>query len=275
MPRNYFSQGAASEIIGAGNDAFDRQTALYDDVNARYTATRAGRRMAQGDRMGASREFANAGLLDEARVLESDQVAADTRMRQDREREAAAAKAKRDEEAAAKKARAEAMVKILGHLGKINPPENDPRVREITETTGVSYQAALGVIRASEFKRALPILGSLGTPPEALQQLQGLGEGDFTDQALLSATGEAQKMYDQYFNTSAGVVGVKQRTGEAALIYDAPDKPIILGPERDAYDRDGNLIVKGRNKVFAPPGRGRGGSDLPPPPGRWRAVGAQ
>lgn len=242
MPRNYFSQGGASEIMGAGENAFDRQVALYDDVNARYTATRAGRRMAQGDRMGASREYANAGLLDDARILESDQAAADNRMRQDREREAAGMKARDAEEEAAKAAQAETMLAILKRLQTVPAGQ-----------------------RSATLQRAAPILQSVGMDPAPFLSMP---ETDLSDEALTVATGEAAKAYDQYFNTSAGVVGVKQRTGEAALVYDAPDKPIILGPDRVAI-QGGEVIGRGPAKTFAPPrasgGRSGGAAPKPPP----------
>lgn len=241
MPRNYFSQGGASEIMGAGENAFDRQTALYDDVNARYTATRAGRRMAQGDRMGASREYANAGLLDQARVLEGDQRQStiDAQSEANRLRDDQLAASKVNQETQAK--RAETMLAVFKRLQTLPAGQ-----------------------RAAAMQRGAPLLQQVGVDPAPFLAMT---EDDFSDEALAVAGVEAQKAYDQVFNTSAGVVGVK-RDGTASLIYDAPDKPIILGPDRVAI-QGGEVIGRGPAKTFAPPrasgGRSGGAAPKPPP----------
>lgn len=240
MPaRNYFAQGGASEIIGAGNDAFDRQTALFDDVNARYTATRAGRRMAQGDRMGASREFANAGLLDEARTLESDQVAADTRMRQDREREAAGMKARDAEQEAAKAAQAEAMLAILKRLQTVPAGQ-----------------------RSATLQRAAPILQSVGMDPTPFLSMP---ETDLSDEALTVATGEAAKAAEEY--TLAP--GARRYRGDQ-MIANNPARPIVMGGGASAFDPESGEVVARNPKTFAPPraGGGKAAASGPKPTGR-------
>lgn len=238
MARNYFA-----DPMQTGEEAFDRAFDRQQGITNRITTTRAGRQLAGGDRAGAGRTFAGAGMINEARVLESDQLAADTRMRQDRERESAGMKARDAEQEAAKVAQAEAMLAILKRLQTVPAGQ-----------------------RSATLQRAAPILQSVGMDPTPFLSMP---ETDLSDEALTVATGEAAKAYDQYFNTSAGVVGVKQRTGEAALVYDAPDKPIILGPDRVAI-QGGEVIGRGPAKTFAPPraSAGRSGGAAPkPPPG--------
>ena len=249
MARNYFSRsqgGDAMDIINAGQQGWEDADNRFKSTMATFATAKAGRQYADGDRRGAARTFAGSGMIDEARLLEGDQVAADNRMRQDREREAAGVKARDAEEAAAKAAQAEAMVAILGRLAKVPPGQ-----------------------RKATFDRAMPILQNVGFTPDVLGQFGAMTEDDFTDEALQMATGEAAKAAEEY--TLAP--GARRYQGDR-MIAENPARPIVMGGGASAFDPATGEVVARNPKTFAPP-RAGGGAGLPPPPGRWRPVGAQ
>lgn len=235
--RNYFA-----DPMQTGEDAFDRAFDRQQAITDRITTTRAGRQLAGGDRAGAGRTFAGAGMIDEARVLEGDQVAADNRMRQDREREAAGMKARDAEQASARKAQADAMVAILGRLATIPPGQ-----------------------RKATFDRAMPILENVGFTPDVLGQLGAMTEDDFTDEALQMATGEVAKAAEEY--TLAP--GARRFKGET-MIAENPARPIIIGSGGMAVDPDTGQPIARNPKTFAPPraGGGKAAAAGPKPTGR-------
>jgi hypothetical protein len=239
MARNYFA-----DPMQTGEEAFDRAFDRQQGITNRITTTRAGRQLAGGDRAGAGRTFAGAGMINEARVLEGDQVAADTRMRQDREREAAGMKARDAEEAQAKAAQAEAMVAILGRLANVPAGQ-----------------------RKATFDRAMPILQNVGFTPDVLGQFGAMTEDDFTDEALQMATGEAAKAAEEY--TLAP--GARRYQGDK-MIAENPARPIVMGGGASAFDPATGEVVARNPKTFAPPRPG-GGAGLPPPPSGWRPAG--
>lgn len=267
MARNYFARsqgGDAMDIINAGQQGWEDADNRFKSTMATFATAKAGRQYADGDRRGAARTFAGSGMIDQARLLEGDQRAADTRR-------AAAEKAQRDEAAAAAKAQAEAGIKILSRMAQLRPDAQDPRIAQFM-AQGLPYERALEEFRKAEFDRAMPIFESFGTPPETIAQLRQWPSSNFSDEGLMLATGEMQDAYDKIGgDLKSGIYGVKG--GKVTVLQEPMPQERVLKPEDVLIGRDGVVKARGNNKVFAPPGRGRGVAGLPPPPSGWRPAG--
>lgn len=164
------------------------------------TMTRAGRAYSGGDPQGAANALAEGGMVAEAASLEG-------------------ATARRD--ATQAEAEREAMASRADFL-----------LRGVQMLRQIPYER-----RREAFGQLAPALQQM-LPPEVVQQLSA---ADMTDQALnafaTSLGAEAERL--QLFNTRQGVVGVNPRTGDANMLFEAPDDP--TAPPGYRWTDDNNL----------------------------------
>ena len=164
------------------------------------TRNRAGRMYAKGDPRAASNALAQGGMIEDAAVLDTN-IQRREQMMSEEQREAAAA-------------RTDFMLRGVEMLRQI-PAEERPRAMQ----------------------QMAPTLSQL-FPPEVVQQLM---QGDMSDRGLeafrAALGGEAERL--QLFNTRQGVVGVNPRSGDANMLFEAPDDP--TAPPGYRWTEDNNL----------------------------------
>jgi hypothetical protein len=217
MARNYFDSP-----LETAENAFDRGFDRTQAIGDRIATVRAGRKMAEGDRLGAAKTFAKRGLIAPARQMQADQQAEDDRAADER-----AGRAAMEEKMKAQ--RAAAFIKIAEGLGTV--PEGQ-------------RQAAL--------QQALPIFQEIGVDPTPFAQLQ---EGQLTNQQLALFVGEMKK-YAQTYQNAEGIFGVTT-SGQVDTLKRFQQKPIEMDPTKDYYvPEDGDAPAP----VSQPASSGAGGA---------------
>lgn len=189
MARNYFA-----DPFSTGQDAFD---GAYDRTQAMTNQVRrvsAGRALAAGDRQAAMSEFGNAGMTDEVRQIQQDQV-------DDDDRAAKQAAEAQEQDTAQAKQRADLLIKVAGALKSVPAGQR---------------KSALGQV--------YPIFQQAGIDTGVFD---GLSEDQLSDQSLDLFTGEVESQV-KLFNTANGVVAVDPAAAQrgdpnaARLIYEDP-----------------------------------------------------
>lgn len=230
MARNYFSRsqgGDAMDIINAGQQGWEDADNRFKSTMATFATAKAGRQYADGDRRGAARTFAGSGMIDQARLLESDQVAADTRR-------SAAEKARRDAEIAAEKAQAEESLKLFGNLRTVEPAK-----------------------RRQFLQQNIPQLRMVGFDDETIQQVAGLTDEQLSDEGLNGILGSIVQEYDKIVGgPKEGVYGIKG--SKFTEIMPPREEDFTLAPDQIRYNARGEVVARGGQRTSAP-GRGRGG----------------
>ena len=242
MARNIFAQeGSWLPNVQAGADfanAFD------DRIRSRRASTRAAPMIASGDYQGAAGVYGEAGLADDALTLRGQ---AEGLQRQGRLDERQAMQDKRQataDERELVKERIESLRAIKQDLSAV--PEGQ---------------------RLGAWRRRAPELLSYGVPQE---EIDSQTEADLTD-AELQAFGAKLDDEWKFYSTSAGLARASGRTGKAELVINAPEKPLILAPERIAVmPSTGEVVGRGGPKTFAPRAPGRSGASS-----GGRSLGAQ
>lgn len=199
MARNYFA-----DPMQTGEEAFDRAFDRQQGITNRITTTRAGRQLASGDRAGAGRTFAGAGMINEARVLEGDQVAADNRMRAEQDRTQAA-------EMAAAAKRAETAAAVFGRLQTVQMGK-----------------------RAATIQRAAPLLQAVGIDPSPFLAMP---EEAFSDEELAMAVGQVKRDLEFVKGSGGGWQALDKGTANVVASGMAPQPAEIK-----QFDPDMNVV---------------------------------
>lgn len=198
MARNYFSRsqgGDAMDIINAGQQGWEDADNRFKSTMATFATAKAGRQYADGDRRGAARTFAGSGMIDEARVLEGDQVAADTR--------------RAEAEKAAKAERAQTTAAVFGKLRGVEPGK-----------------------RAATLQRAKPIFDAMNIDTTSFMSMP---EEEFTDEALDLIVGQAQEELDIVRGSGGGWQAVGKRSGRVVSsgLVPQPERYEQFDPEKN------------------------------------------
>lgn len=236
MARNYFSRsqgGDAMDIINAGQQGWEDADNRFKSSMATFATAKAGRQYADGDRRGAARTFAGSGMIDQARLLESDQVAADTRR-------AAAEKAQRDAKIAAEKAQAEESLKLFGNLRTVEPAK-----------------------RRQFLKQNIPQLRMVGFDDETIQQVAGLTDEQLSDERLNGILGSIVQEFEKIVGSpKEGVYGIKG--SKYTEIMPPREEDFTLGRGQQRFTAKGKKIASGPAFTHAPRGGSSSGGDIVP-----------
>lgn len=178
----------AQNIFATGMDAFDRSYDRGQTMQQDRARMQAGRSLASGDRQGAAQAFGQAGLTDDVRQVQGDQMRVDDRAQAQQQG------AQAQEQAAADR-RAKLLVQVAQGLKTVPAGQR---------------KAALGQIA--------PVFQQVGVDASMFDQLT---EDQLTDQSLDMFSGEVSKAAEQY--TLAP--GSKRFGADGKLIAEAPFAP--------------------------------------------------
>lgn len=216
MARNYFA-----DPFSTGQDAFD---GAYDRTQAmtnQVRRVRAGRALAAGDRQAAMSEFGNAGMTDEVRQIQQDQV-------DDDDRAAKQAAEAQEQDTAQAKERADLLIKVAGALKSVPAGQR---------------KSALGQV--------YPIFQQAGIDTGVFD---GLTEDQLSDQSLDLFTGEVEKQKLQIVNRGGGGYDVVDMASGGVVRSVEPDPRLqIVGDGATALDPRTRQPVYTNPKNFAPP----------------------
>lgn len=239
MARNIFaSEFAQGNWVPAAQAGIDFANQFDDRIRSRRASTRAAPMIAAGDYQGAAGVYGEAGLADETAALEG---VGRQRQRQGVADQQAAMTAEQE----AVKAQFTNLRAIMQDLAQV--PEGQ---------------------RLGAWRRRAAELGAQGYPQEAIDSQT---EADLTD-AELQAFGAKIAEAEQY-TLSPGSIRFDAQGNKVAEAPFAPEKPLVLAPERIAVmPSTGEVVGRGGPKTFAPQrGRASGGgssggsyADLPP-----------
>jgi hypothetical protein len=222
MARNYFQSP-----FETGQDAFDRGFDRQQAITDRITTTRAGGKLAAGDRRGAAATFAQGGMIAPARQMQADQQAEEDRQ-YDRET------ATQDRQTKMKAQQAQALIKIAEGL----------------RTVPVGS-------RAAALQQALPIFEQIGVDPAMFASLT---EDQLSDDQLGLFAGEMEKQYQIINRGSGGYDVMDMRTGKKVGGVEPDPKLQAVAGGATLYDPETRQPVYTAPKTFAPPRPRSGGS---------------
>lgn len=211
MAGNIFATG-----VGAFDHAYDQGQTMRQD----RARVQAGRSLASGDRQGAAQQFGAAGMTDDVRQMQADQMRVDDRAQAQEQHTY-----DRGQGEAGK--RAQLLVQVAKGLKSVPPGQR---------------MGALGKIA--------PVFQNVGVDPSMFAQLT---EDQLTDEALDMFSGEVEQQY-QAVNLGGGGFGTfNNRTGDFQTLREPTMRPVIMGNGASALDPETGQVIARNPKTFAPP----------------------
>lgn len=193
----------AQNIFATGMDAFDRSYDRGQAMQQDRARMQAGRSLASGDRRGAMQQFGQAGLTDDVRQVQADQM----RIDQD---ERAVEQETYDRDQAEQKTRADVLVKVAQGLKSVPAGQRKAALSQIT-----------------------PVFQNVGIDPVMFNELT---DEQLTDQALDMFSGEIENSV-KLFNTSSGVVAVDEQALSRNLQDPNASRVVYQDPLAGEYRR--------------------------------------
>lgn len=216
----------AANIFATGMDAFDRSYDRGQSMQQDRAKMQAGRSLASGDRQGAMQAFGSAGLTDDVRQVQGDQMRVDLIAKQDEQQDY-------DRKHGEAKQRADVLVRVAQGLKSVPAGQR---------------KAALAGIA--------PVFGKVGVDPSMFNDLT---EEQLDDAALDMFSGEVEKQF-QAVNLGGGGFGTFDgRTGKFQTLREPTIRPVIMGNGASALDPETGEVIARNPKTFAPPRASSGG----------------